>query len=117
MTTEITIHRPAGTEVTVNRQVTTVSVRRPQVLELRTNTPGARGPQGPEGPTLADLHYAHDQMSASDTWVVTHNLDKYPSVTVIDSAGDVCEGTIVYNSTNQLTLSFSAAFAGMAYIN
>lgn len=49
--------------------------------------------------------------------VVNHNLDKRPSVTVINSAGDEVEGDIVYNSANQLTLTFSGSFVGTVYCN
>jgi hypothetical protein len=48
---------------------------------------------------------------------VAHNLGKYPSATVLDSAGDQVEGAIAYLDTNTLTISFSAAFGGVAYLN
>lgn len=71
------------------------------------------GPQGP-GATLA---YVHTQGVASATWVVTHNLGWNPNVTVQDSAGTTVEGDTVYNSVNQLTINFVAAFAGTAYLS
>lgn len=74
--------------------------------------PGAGGPGG-----SGDKTYVHPQSIAAAQWVVPHNLDKFPSVTVIDSAGDECDGNIVYNDSNSLTLVFSAAFAGVAYLN
>ena len=77
--------------------------------------PGPQGEQGPPG--LADLHYDHDQMSASAYWVIDHNLGKYPSVSVIDSAGACCEGFVEYITSNRVTITFSAAFAGHAYLN
>lgn len=49
--------------------------------------------------------------------VVNHNLNKRPSVIVIDSSGDEVEGNITYNSANQLTLTFSATFSGTVYCN
>jgi hypothetical protein len=79
---------------------------------------GAPGPAGPPGPAgTADLHYSHLQASAAATWVVTHNLGKYPSVQVFDSAGDEVEGLVTQVSPNQLTINFSAAFSGVAYCN
>jgi hypothetical protein len=48
---------------------------------------------------------------------VTHNLGKYPSVTVLDSAGDQCEGDVDQLSTSQLTVTFSAPFSGTVYCN
>lgn len=53
----------------------------------------------------------------SATWVVTHNLDAYPSVTVVDSGGTVVVGDVVYNSSMQLTITFAAGFSGTVYLN
>ena len=64
-----------------------------------------------------DANFVHDQGSASATWVVTHNLNKLCSVTVVDSANTVVIGDITYNSVNQVTLKFSGSFSGKAYFN
>lgn len=64
-----------------------------------------------------DLRYHHVQGSASATWVITHNLGKYPVATVIDSAGSEVEGDLTYDSLNQITITFSAGFSGDAYLN
>ena len=64
-----------------------------------------------------DKRYVHTQAVAASVWTVNHALDKYPSVTVIDSAGSVVHGDITYTNSNNLTLTFSAAFSGVAYIN
>ena len=46
----------------------------------------------------------------SNTWVINHYLNKYPTVMIVDSDNDIIEGaTIVYNSVNQITLTFKAA--------
>lgn len=79
---------------------------------------GPAGPRGIQGvPGTADLNYTHDQMTASDVWIVPHNLGKHPSATVIDSSGSVCEGHVEYLNSSQLTITFSSAFAGKAYLN
>lgn len=67
--------------------------------------------------TGGDKEYTHDQGLASSVWVITHNLGKYPTVFVVDSAGDEVEGAITHVSTAQLTVTFSAAFSGSAYLN
>lgn len=64
-----------------------------------------------------DKFYEHNQGVASDVWTITHNLNKYPTVTVIDSAGSEVEGDIDYTSANSVTLTFSGAFTGKAYLN
>lgn len=65
----------------------------------------------------ADRHFAHDQAQAEATWSIDHNMNKYPSVTITDSAGDQVEGEVHYNGLNSLVVSFSAPFAGKAYLN
>jgi hypothetical protein len=49
--------------------------------------------------------------------IVTHNLGKFPSITVIDTANTVVTGEYTYIDSNNVTLKFSAAFAGKAYLN
>lgn len=61
--------------------------------------------------------YVWDQDSVADTWVIPHNLDKYPSATVVDSGKNVNIGDITYDSKNQITIRFSAPFSGEAYLN
>ncbi len=73
-------------------------------------------------PIIGDITYTHNQSSTSDTWVITHNLNRFPSVTVVDSANTIVQGTVVYNSNKQLTVTFFSngsplAFQGKAYLN
>ena len=73
-------------------------------------------------PIIGDITYTHNQSSTSDTWVVNHNLHRFPSVTVVDSADTIVQGTVVYNSNKQLTITFfsggsALAFQGKAYLN
>ena len=64
-----------------------------------------------------DKHYTHIQSVSASQWVITHNLNKYPAVQVIDSANNFCIGEVTHNSVNQLTLDFNASFTGNAYLN
>lgn len=81
-----------------------------------TGEPGPPGPQGPPG-VDGDKNFVFTQGMAQSVWAITHNLGKYPSVTVIDSAGSVVIGDVVYNSVNELTLTFRASFTGKATLN
>ena len=65
----------------------------------------------------ADKHFTYVQSFASDEWVIEHNLQKHPSVTIVDSAGTVVIGDVLYLSVNKLVVSFSAPFSGKAYLN
>ena len=63
------------------------------------------------------VSYTHNQSSPSTQWTVVHNLGFKPNVTVFNSAGDIVEGHIVHNSSNQLTLQFSATMSGTAQLS
>lgn len=73
------------------------------------------GPQGPAGP--GDKNYVHDQMVASTTWTINHSLGKFPSVMIVNSAGEVVEGFIQHVDNTQAVVTFTSAFAGKAYLN
>ena len=61
--------------------------------------------------------YVHTQDTLLAVWVITHNLGTFPSVTVVDDLNHVVTGDITYNSSNMLTITFTSAFAGYAYLN
>ena len=64
-----------------------------------------------------DKHYKHVQVAASTSWFITHSLQKFPSVDVVDSGGTRVIGEVTYHDTNTLTVSFTGAFGGEAYLN
>ena len=67
--------------------------------------------------TISDRFFQFEQAIASNRWTIEHNLDKYPSVTVVDSAGTIIVGEVSYLSRNALRVTFQSAFAGKAYLN
>ena len=69
------------------------------------------------GSVSLDANYVYVKSSPSATWVITHNLNKYCSVTVVDSADNIVFGDVLYNSLNQVTLTFAGAFSGKAFFN
>ena len=72
---------------------------------------------GTAGGGTGDLTYVHNQIIASDTWLVEHNLDKYPSITIFDSAETMVFGDARYIDSNNIELTFSSPFAGKVYVN
>lgn len=79
---------------------------------------GPAGPQGPPGPGGgSDAHYRHDQVTASTTWTVVHNLGKRPAVQVFDSAGDEAEGLLRHVTLDECVIEFSAPFSGTVICN
>lgn len=62
-------------------------------------------------------NYVHNQQVASNSWVVSHALNKYPAVSIVNTANQAIMGDITYNSLNQLTITFTSLISGKAYIN
>jgi len=100
------------TRVTITEDATTV-----RVVESEQVTVREIGIQGPPGPPGTDLTYVHNQLVASDTWTIHHQLGKYPSIMVVDSGGDVVAGDITYNDINAAIVRFSVPFGGQAFCN
>lgn len=61
--------------------------------------------------------YIHEQGVASAVWTVQHNLNKYPSVSVVDSAGNEIISEVTYNDENSVTITMNGASKGYAYLN
>jgi hypothetical protein len=76
---------------------------------------GIQGIPGPAGPPAVTFIFT--QSSPSSTWTIAHGLDRYPSVTVVDSTDREVEGDVQYIDANNLIVSFSAPFSGVAYLN
>ena len=72
--------------------------------------------------SLGDKTFVYKQQIAASEWVITHSLNKYPSVTVVDTASTVVYGDVEYVSKNELKITFKegnqlTAFSGEAYLN
>jgi hypothetical protein len=61
--------------------------------------------------------YVYTQEISSTTWNITHNLYFFPNVTVVNSTGANIVGDISYTNNTSLTLTFSAAVSGTAYLS
>jgi hypothetical protein len=67
--------------------------------------------------TNGDKNYVHTQDIASITWNVQHNLNKFPSCTMVLSSGQQGFGDVNFIDKNNLTITFTGAQTGKAYIN
>lgn len=61
--------------------------------------------------------YTYTQSAPSASWVVTHNLNTFPSVSVVDTGGTEIIPDILYVSANSITLTFGSPTSGKAYLN
>lgn len=64
-----------------------------------------------------DKTHVHTQVTAQSIWTVSHALNKFPSVTVVDDGGNVVIGDIYYLAQNELTITFNGSISGKAYLN
>jgi hypothetical protein len=62
----------------------------------------------------ADAAFVHTQTVQSTAWLVEHNLDRYPVVTVLDQSNNLISATVNYASTNKLLLTFKQMRKGKA---
>ena len=94
-------------------------------ITLLPGVPGQRGPVGPQGPkgdpgenaTPVNIAYTHTQNTVSSTWNITHNLGFHPNVTTTDASGYSIDGSVNYTDSNSLTVTFSIATTGFAYLS
>lgn len=116
----LTITETEVQTITDETQEILLTIEEPTVVVVEGN-PGPQGPPGPMGPAgsgaSVDRFYTHNQLSASTSWVINHNMGKYPSVQIIDSSGNNVYAGIAHPSDNQTVLTFSTAFGGVAYLN
>ena len=61
--------------------------------------------------------YVHNQTKPNVEWTITHTMNKFPSVTIVDSAGSIVEGAVDYINLNSCKITFCGAFSGKAYFN
>ena len=100
--------------ITVVNTVQNVTITNTQP-NVSVASAGAQGPAGPQGPS-ASVFYTHTQATPSASWTINHNLNGNPTAVVFDSANTQCEGTFSYPTLNQMVITFTAAFSGIAYI-
>ncbi len=65
----------------------------------------------------SDAHFVFSQEVVSRVWEVEHNLNKYPSVTIVDAGGNILYTEVEYIDKNNLEVRFEASTSGKAYMN
>jgi|688.fasta_scaffold34164_11 hypothetical protein len=95
---QVYINQDTANQVIVNQES-------PNLVTVRANSGSAN-----------TRRHEHAQGTASATWTITHTLGGKPSVTIVDSADTHVFGEVQYNSNTQITVMFSSAFSGKAYL-
>ena len=71
----------------------------------------------PKGQTDKNFVSNNISFTANTAQTITHNLNKFPSVTIVDSAGSHVFGDIQHVNTNSFTITFTSSFTGKVYVN
>lgn len=58
-----------------------------------------------------------NQPVAANVWTINHNLNQFPSVSLVDMLNKNIMADISYINSNQITVTFSQPVAGKAYLN
>ena len=61
--------------------------------------------------------YVFEQGIPSSEWIINHNLNKFPTVTLVDSAGQQFITGIEYIDANNLIAHINGSMSGKAYLN
>lgn len=64
-----------------------------------------------------DKNFVFTQNVSSATWTIQHNLNKFPSVTSVNINDFQMYGEVEFIDLNNLTITFTGASSGKAYIN
>lgn len=71
----------------------------------------------PKGQTDKNFVSSNIAFSADVAETVNHNLNKFPSVTTVDSAGSHVVGDVRHINENSFTITFTSSFTGKVYAN
>lgn len=99
---------PPNVRTTVSHPGATTFTARPP--DTGVSVLPVRGPPGPPGTS-----YVHEQTAPSASWLVQHNLQRYPAVVLLVS-GEYVTTDITYLDENALVLTFPQPVAGFAYL-
>jgi hypothetical protein len=67
--------------------------------------------------TITSKTFVYEQGLASNEWVINHNLNKRPSIQLVDSSGKGFEAEKKYVNNNQVIIKLGSATTGKAYLN
>jgi hypothetical protein len=67
--------------------------------------------------TNGGASFIHDQIVPATVWLISHNLGYVPNVWAVDAGGTNIDGTVTVIDNNSITLTFSTAVTGKAYLS
>jgi hypothetical protein len=103
--------RPGDTTTTSADVVVISSPQPSEIIQQKLVITGTSGTGG------GASSYVHTQSTAATVWTVTHALGYYPSVRIQDPSFNDLEADVRYTNANVLTITFSTALTGVAYLS
>lgn len=96
-----------------------ISIKHDETLEGRGTTDN---PLKLSDELLAEIHrggntFVFEFDASQSEWIINHNLNKKPAVTVVDSADTVMTCAKEFIDMNNVKITFNAPFKGTAYLN
>lgn len=61
--------------------------------------------------------YKYVQTTPSKVWNIKHNMDKFPSVTIVSVSGHEVTADVIYISNKEIEIRFSFEYMGEVYLN
>lgn len=98
--------------VNIEEDVVNIIITEPKYSTIEVGIPGIQGPKGDSAST-----FVYEQEKPSNEWYIKHNMEKYPSVTIVDSSHRVVIGDVEYQNRNELIVTFKSEFSGKAFLN
>lgn len=74
-------------------------------------------PTGDQIPTELIRTYEFTQSEPSLVWIINHNMNKFPAVTIVLSDGSSVYADVHYISNNRIDILFKKPTDGRAYLN
>ena len=65
---------------------------------------------------ISNSRYVHNQTTASDTWIIQHDLNRIVSVSIYNTDNAEIQSEILVIDKNKVIVKFTAPFAGTAVI-
>lgn len=67
--------------------------------------------------SLLSTTYIHTQATPSVSWIISHNLNTYPSVSVVNNLGESIHTEVIYSTPNTIYVNTNSLTTGKAYLN
>lgn len=60
--------------------------------------------------------FTYSPPTASATWTINHQLNRYPAVNIVDTSGKLVSANVVYPDANNVVITFAAPYLGSAFL-